>query len=272
MNYTISEMAKLLGVTPHTLRYYEKVGIIQPWTDEENGYRYYSVVDTRRFNLCRSLRAAGFSLEDCRTLVEQPGAEAGAALLEGQIKVLRRQALLTDMAIEWLEELQRDCMNLEQRVGRMTIAHKPDCWRLPFSNNERPIPDAALDREKQKWQECLPAVRWVSRIPHDTLAHFGQGPVKYDYGFMIHESNARALGLRMTPHVEFVAGGDYLATVWKQTGRGPFDWDSLRAPLQYMRERGIRAYGDAFSYILASRVNEAGEAENYHFLGIRLFS
>ena len=53
MRYTISEMASLLGVTTHTLRYYEKMGLIRPEVNEDTGYRYYTVTDTRRFNLCR---------------------------------------------------------------------------------------------------------------------------------------------------------------------------------------------------------------------------
>ena len=40
MRYTISEMAVLLGVTTHTLRYYEKMGLIQPEVNRETGYRY----------------------------------------------------------------------------------------------------------------------------------------------------------------------------------------------------------------------------------------
>ena len=35
MRYTISEMASLLGVTTHTLRYYEKMGLIRPELNEE---------------------------------------------------------------------------------------------------------------------------------------------------------------------------------------------------------------------------------------------
>ena len=38
MRYTISEMAALLGVTTHTLRYYEKMGLIQPEVNRETGY------------------------------------------------------------------------------------------------------------------------------------------------------------------------------------------------------------------------------------------
>lgn len=35
MRYTISEMASLLGVTTHTLRYYEKMGLIHPEVNED---------------------------------------------------------------------------------------------------------------------------------------------------------------------------------------------------------------------------------------------
>ena len=33
------------------------MGLIQPEVNRETGYRYYTVTDTRRFNLCRELRA-----------------------------------------------------------------------------------------------------------------------------------------------------------------------------------------------------------------------
>ena len=80
MRYTISEMASLLGVTTHTLRYYEKMGLIHPEVNEDTGYRYYTVTDTRRFNLCRELRAAELSLEECRELIGAPTVEQSDAM------------------------------------------------------------------------------------------------------------------------------------------------------------------------------------------------
>lgn len=67
MRYTISEMAALLGVTTHTLRYYEKMGLIQPEVNRETGYRYYTVTDTRRFNLCRSCGRRALRWRNART-------------------------------------------------------------------------------------------------------------------------------------------------------------------------------------------------------------
>ena len=43
--YTIGELAKILGITAETIRYYERKNIIQPLHNEESGYRYYTAWD-----------------------------------------------------------------------------------------------------------------------------------------------------------------------------------------------------------------------------------
>ncbi|MFD1900102.1 MerR family transcriptional regulator [Enterococcus termitis] len=42
--YTISEFAKAIGISEHTLRYYEKEGLIEPSRNEHN-YRIYDEAD-----------------------------------------------------------------------------------------------------------------------------------------------------------------------------------------------------------------------------------
>lgn len=270
MNYTIHEMARLLGVAPHTLRYYEKIGIIRPWTDKTNGYRYYSVVDTRRFNLCRALRAAGFSLEDCRVLLSDPQGAESAALLQKQAEELSKQAILAQLTARQLRHIQEVFGRVEENVGQIWQEHLPDAWRLTIAEGETPLKDPQKEQEKQQWLEYLPIVRWVSRIPHKTFCRYGQGRVEYAPGLMISAEDAGALSIPQTPQVEFVPGGEYACTIWRQVGRGPFDWDSLREPLAWLRQQKISAFGEGYSTILASRVNEAGRVENYHFLGVRI--
>ena len=122
MRYTISEMASLLGVTTHTLRYYEKMGLIRPEVNEETGYRYYTVTDTRRFNLCRELRAAELSLEECRELIGSPSVEQSDKMFARQAARLRRRQVLDELSIHFLEKMQEQYLPrrvMEQfRVGR----------------------------------------------------------------------------------------------------------------------------------------------------------
>jgi DNA-binding transcriptional MerR regulator len=272
MHYTISETAALLGVTTHTLRYYEKMGIIEPETNEENGYRYYTVTDTRRFNLCREFRAADFTLEQCRELLHFETAVENDALLARQIETLKRKQYLTQLSISFLERMREEYRTLEQQMRTVTIRHLPDYWRLSFSTQETASLDAALEAEKAEWLACLPAVIWVSRIPRRTLEHFGVGSIEYDYGLMIEAEAAQQLGLKITPQVEVVPGGDYLTTVWKKDYRGSFAWNSLKSMHNAILQHGFHVFGDTFSYILASRTNADGAVENYHFVATKIYS
>ena len=156
MRYTISEMASLLGVTTHTLRYYEKMGLIRPEVNEETGYRYYTVTDTRRFNLCRELRAAELSLEECRELIGSPSVEQSDEMFARQAARLRRRQVLDELSIRFLEKMQEQYRTLEQDAGRVWVQNFPEMWRLTFSQEEEASRDRELQQEKAEWLECMP--------------------------------------------------------------------------------------------------------------------
>ena len=272
MRYTISEMAALLGVTTHTLRYYEKMGLIQPEVNRETGYRYYTVTDTRRFNLCRELRAAGFTLEECKDFLDEPSTAMTDAMLDRQIRQLERRQVLNRMSIRFLQNMREHYHTLEQDAGRVWVQNFPEMWRLVLSQEEEARNDPALRAEKAEWLECMPAVRWVSRLPSRVMEQFRVGRNEYDYGLLVEADAARQLGLRRTDHVELVCGGDYLTTVWKKDYRGSFGWDSLEVLHAEILRRGFRAVGDTFSSILASREQPDGSIINYHLTRTKVYT
>lgn len=62
------EAAELLGVTPETLRTWERSGLINV-KKQKNGYRVYSGADTERLNVIKTLRCANYSLSAILRLV-----------------------------------------------------------------------------------------------------------------------------------------------------------------------------------------------------------
>ena len=65
--YTVSELAKLFGISAQTLRYYDKIGLFQPDDiDETNNYRYYSYEQFFRLSMIVQLKRLDFSLEAVR--------------------------------------------------------------------------------------------------------------------------------------------------------------------------------------------------------------
>ena len=65
----ISEIARQTGLSAHTLRFYEKHGLISASERSESGYRLYSESDVRRAEFIRSARNIGFSLDDIASLL-----------------------------------------------------------------------------------------------------------------------------------------------------------------------------------------------------------
>ena len=65
----ISELAERTGLSAHTLRFYEKHGLISASERSEAGYRLYSEADLRKAEFIRTARNIGFSLEDIAGLL-----------------------------------------------------------------------------------------------------------------------------------------------------------------------------------------------------------
>ncbi|MFK7862608.1 MAG: Zn(2+)-responsive transcriptional regulator [Pseudohongiellaceae bacterium] len=65
----ISELAEKTGLSAHTLRYYEKHGLINATDRSDAGYRYYNEADVRRAEFVKTARNIGFSLGDISQLL-----------------------------------------------------------------------------------------------------------------------------------------------------------------------------------------------------------
>ena len=73
MAYTISQMAQRFGVEPHTLRFYEKEGIIQP-ERTPSGIRSYTEENVAQLEMAMCLKSTGMPLREIKKyfdLVEQ---------------------------------------------------------------------------------------------------------------------------------------------------------------------------------------------------------
>ena len=67
--YSIGKAAALAGVTPDTLRYYEKEQLVAPASKTRSGYRLYDQMALRRLRFIRSAQQCGFSLAEIRELL-----------------------------------------------------------------------------------------------------------------------------------------------------------------------------------------------------------
>ncbi|KIP53258.1 MerR family DNA-binding transcriptional regulator [Leucobacter komagatae] len=68
---SIGEVARMLGVSPATLRTWERVGILRPKRDPATRYRVFGAADQRDARLASLLRRGGYPLAQIRAAVTQ---------------------------------------------------------------------------------------------------------------------------------------------------------------------------------------------------------
>ena len=67
---TIQEVVQATGLSAHTLRYYERVGLIHFIEREENTHRRYTADDVGWIDFLTKLRATGMSIKDMQKYAE----------------------------------------------------------------------------------------------------------------------------------------------------------------------------------------------------------
>jgi DNA-binding transcriptional MerR regulator len=111
---TIKQMAAQSGMSEYTLRYYEKIGLIQPIPrDGSSGHRRYSADTVQRVEALSCLRASGLSLDDMRQYLRlrERGDEAAA----------EQKALFVAHAEEVAEEIRQ--LTIRQRYLSGKVAY-----------------------------------------------------------------------------------------------------------------------------------------------------
>jgi DNA-binding transcriptional MerR regulator len=97
---TIQEAADVTGLTAHTLRYYERIGLIHPIEREQNTRRLYTADDIGWIDFLTRLRATGMSIRDMQQYAELQ--RQGDETLPERLEMLKR---LRDQVEGHLREL-----------------------------------------------------------------------------------------------------------------------------------------------------------------------
>lgn len=67
---TVTELARHVGVTPDTVRYYLRIGLLQPHRHPVNRYRLFAEADAGRLCFIHQARMLGFSLKEITEILE----------------------------------------------------------------------------------------------------------------------------------------------------------------------------------------------------------
>ena len=107
----IAEVSERYAISTDTLRYYERIGLIQPVNRNESGIRDYNELDLRRVEFIKCMRSAGLPVE---VLIEYVGlVQQGDGTIQTRKEILKEQR---EQLVARIKEMQKTLDVLDHKI------------------------------------------------------------------------------------------------------------------------------------------------------------
>lgn len=118
----IAELEQRTGVSRHTLRYYEKQGLLLEVNRRDNNYRDYPELAVRRVNMVRQLKDLGFSLREICDVLDALRKDT-LDCTQGALLMAQKRTIV-DAKIAELEALRQLLAEEQHRLEHSTKQQK----------------------------------------------------------------------------------------------------------------------------------------------------
>ena len=136
MVYTVGEMAKLLGITASTLRYYDKEGLLPFVERSSGGIRMFQESDFEWLQVIGCMKKAGMSIKGIRQYIEM--ALQGDDTIGLRLAMFRHQQ---EALKQQMEELQRTMQMVDYKCWYYETALEAGTVDVPQSMELSQVPE-----------------------------------------------------------------------------------------------------------------------------------
>ena len=99
-----NDVAKSAGVSANVVRYYSRIGLLNPTRNPDNGYREYTPQDAIRVRFIRKAKWLGFTLKDVKVILEE--ADSGKSPCGDVRRIIAERVRENQQRLEHLQEIQ----------------------------------------------------------------------------------------------------------------------------------------------------------------------
>lgn len=123
----ISAAAQAASLSVKTVRYYDEIGLVPPQGRSGSGYRTYGDGELRKLIFVRRAREFGFSVGECRGLLD---------LYQDQNRTSADVKQMAQKRLAEIEEKQKELQSLHDDLSHLVQAcrgdNRPDCPIIDF--------------------------------------------------------------------------------------------------------------------------------------------
>ncbi len=256
MKYKIGDVARILGVSPDLLRYYEKKGIVKPVKDPNNDYRYYEPWDVNFLMDCIWYKSFHFGIDQVAHIITGSTADEVADTLDKKVVELRTEIRRNELLVRRACEHQADLQRLKNELGLCILRDSPVVLRYINRYNDKYDNSDAVQIVSQEWLDYMPFTHRCFEMPvEDIRDHTDEG--RFRWGFSLTPDYVRELGVRLHPPAAYLESQRCIYTVFTSSGKDNFSPRKLEYVVDFAEKNGLKLTGgDARGNLLASVLDD----------------
>jgi DNA-binding transcriptional MerR regulator len=133
---SVSDLSKQVGLSPDTIRYYEKAGLLPPPERTAADYRSYDDSAPDRLRFIQGAQRLGLRLREIKTLLEVR--DTGECPCEPAERLLRQRVAEIDVEMKRLRALRAELTAMASHLpGPECPDPTPGTWRQPTTSGRR---------------------------------------------------------------------------------------------------------------------------------------
>lgn len=175
----IGTLARFMGVSPHTIKYYDKIGLLSSGRDEKSNYRRYDLSICTDLAECIKYRSLGFSLKELDVLRKRADESQLEEMLSERFAHLEEEIKrLTDLR-NFLRVYEADCRCVEKELGEWYIKPCEEIFYCRMQTKNLNFTDANLAADTVNIMDYAPKTMAVAVLDKDYMAG---GEQKFSWG------------------------------------------------------------------------------------------
>lgn len=243
MQYKIGWLARQFGITPQSIRFYEKEGIFSSVLPEEGATRQYYSQNFKWLSGLRRYLLMGFNTREIRAICEcdrpQDMAEQmrqKQAEIRREIERLQGNEAMLARSIQMLESIPEHC-------GTYELVQSPALYILLNQEEDRFLPSREAEERVREWMAYLPFIDAASVVHPDDPDHRFSG-------FCVTAELAERLELRVDAPVRLYAPRLCARVISGKTQDVPYSF-FFEGLGDFLGQNGLHVEGPAFGRCLA---------------------
>lgn len=248
MKYKSGDVEKILGISVETLRFFENIGLVKPYRDPVNNYRYYNSLDLNKIVAYKFYRGYEFTLDESLDILVYKNEEVLDKLNEKIIDI-REKCLYYENLLKRLLDLKKSFEDVENTYV-FKIEDSPELLLYYNQTNDEFETEDIFLETTRKYLEFLPFVYLAVHISEKD----GQLEDDVHYGYAVNTIFTHVVDSLKNTMGKIYPSKKCINAFVKVENNSHLGLDSLEPIFEFMEKEDLVLDGDVVGWILNEEI------------------